>query len=118
MLPGRWFAQGSRISRSDVRRYGLYPRRLFEQFFDRFGEPGAKSFKQIATLPLGESQHPRGGVDEPASDLMSVSQETLPQREGINFQGQPIHQSVPAVCETDIDRVEVSLNDPLVAERP
>ena len=49
---------------------------------------------------------------------MRITEQTLPQRQRINRQRQPIDQSVPAVCPASFHRLQITLDQSLVPQRP
>lgn len=87
-----------------------------EQGFDTGGKIDAKFFKKRPAICFGKPQRRGGGLNETARGLMSVAEETLAQRQGINRECQTVNQSMPPTGFVLLDGGEVALNKALVAQ--
>src|ERR1035437_3692081 len=90
---------------------------LGQQGLDGLGQVGAKGVERVAALAFGEAQHAGGRVDEAARSLVGVTEQALPQGQRVNRERQAIDQSMPAASVAAVHGVDVTLQNPLIAQR-
>src|SRR5512140_1568174 len=89
-----------------------------KEFLDSPGECAAEVVEKRPALMFGQAQTWGGCIDKTARGLFRVTEQALPKRQRIKFQGQAIDQRMPSVGRAAVHCPQKAPDHSLVTQRP